>query len=721
MKKQAVLATLTVAGMALVGGAVASAVSYDAVTTISTSTSTTGASYASTSAPQNAIMVTGGTSTLTNATVTKSGGPSGMSDDYDFYGTNAAILVRAGTLNLSGGTITTTGSYASGFYSYGDGVANADGTTITTSANNSGGVMVTGGGTLTGTNLSISTSGGSSAALRSDKGGGTMTISDSTASTSGTGSPAIYSTAAITVDNSTLTSTHSEGVVIEGANSVTLQNGTTLTATNDKLNGQSTTYKGVFLYQSGSGDASGTIPTFTATGSTITNNKGDVFYATNSAPVINLTNSIITQNDSDGDFLRAEATAWGTSGSNGGTVTMTLSNQTVDAGDIIIDDISSLNMSMTSGSKFTGNIDNDGTAKLTMSSDSSWIISGDNYLTTLSDSDSTYANIYNDDTSVCYTLYVGGTLLKSQGLESGSTTCDGSSSQIVDNGIYIIKSALNSSKALDIAANSTSNGGNLQLYTNNGSAAQKFVITYLSDGYYKIEGLYSQKVLDVAGAGTANGTNVQQYTSNNTCAQYWQIIKSGSYYQFVSKCSGKYLDVAAGSTANGTNVQIYTGNSTAAQKFSLSQVEDMSSTVVSDGNYYIKSALNSSKVLDIVGASTANEGNVQLYDLNYSGAQKFKIAAIGNGFYKITNVNSGKVLDVAGAGTSNSTNVWQYSSNDTSAQQWLIKKTSNYYQFVSRCNGLYLDIAAGSTANGTNAQIYAGNSTAAQKFTLASY
>ena len=84
------------------------AVSYNGANTINSSATQSGKTYESATAGQNALLVTGGTSTVTNPTVTKSGSPSGSSDDYDFYGTNAAILVSGGTLTLSGGTVTTT-------------------------------------------------------------------------------------------------------------------------------------------------------------------------------------------------------------------------------------------------------------------------------------------------------------------------------------------------------------------------------------------------------------------------------------------------------------------------------------------------------------------------------------------------------------------------------------------------------------------------------------
>lgn len=154
----------------------------------------------------------------------------------------------------------------------------------------------------------------------------------------------IYSTANITVNDATLVAKVSEGVVIEGANSVTLNN-CDLTDSNTQLNGQSTTYKNIFLYQSMSGDASNGTAIFTAKNSKITTNNGDSFYITNTTATINLTNNTIINNDSTGNFLRAQKDSWGKSGSNGGNVTLVMTNQNAQ-GNIVIDSISELNMSM---------------------------------------------------------------------------------------------------------------------------------------------------------------------------------------------------------------------------------------------------------------------------------------------------------------------------------------------------------------------------------------
>ena len=76
-------------------------VSHTGATEISTDTTSDGQTYSSADGSQSALLVTGGTSTISNATITKTGDSDG--DNSDFYGTNAAVLVKEGTLNIKGG------------------------------------------------------------------------------------------------------------------------------------------------------------------------------------------------------------------------------------------------------------------------------------------------------------------------------------------------------------------------------------------------------------------------------------------------------------------------------------------------------------------------------------------------------------------------------------------------------------------------------------------
>ena len=396
-----------------------SSASYSSVKEITTDEDITGGEFSSTNANENAISVSGDIeATLSNITVNKTGDSDG-GDNTSFYGTNSAIIAKSGAnLTIKNANITTDATGANGVFSYGGSAttnnSSSDGTTInisdstiTTSKDNSGGIMTTGGGVMNAENLTITTAGTSSAAIRSDRGGGTVTVDKGTYKTTGKGSPAIYSTADITVKNATLIATASEGAIIEGKNTITLEN-STLIDTNNSLNGQSTTYKNIFLYQSMSGDAATGKAVFTAKDSTITTNQGDSFYVTNTTAEINLENNKIINNDSTGNFLRIQADSWGNSGSNGGTVTLNLTNQSA-TGNIAVDSISKLTMNLSNGSSFSGTIngENTGEIELTLDNSSSITLTGDTYLKSLTTADTTNSNIHLNG----YKLYVNGVLL----------------------------------------------------------------------------------------------------------------------------------------------------------------------------------------------------------------------------------------------------------------------------------------------------------------------
>ncbi len=392
-------------------------VEYSSVTEITTDTEITSGSYESSSADENAISASGNiNAVLSNITVDKTGDSNG-GDNTSFYGTNSAITAKSGaSLTLKNISVTTNATGANGVFCYGgsattdnsssDGtVINISDSTITTYKDASGGIMATGGGILNAENLTVETNGVSSAAIRTDRGGGTVNVSKGTYTTNAEGSPAIYSTADITVSDAKLISNAAEGIVIEGKNSVEINN-CELIDSNTKLNGQSTTYKNIFLYQSVSGDAAEGTSEFTANNSVITTNKGDSFYVTNTQAVINLKGNTITNNDKTGNFLRIQKDSWGQSGSNGGDVTLTMENQSA-VGNIVADEISTLDMTLSTSSYYEGTINADGSAKslsLTIDKSSTIKLTGDSYVTSLNDEDTSYSNIdFNG-----YTLYVNG-------------------------------------------------------------------------------------------------------------------------------------------------------------------------------------------------------------------------------------------------------------------------------------------------------------------------
>lgn len=332
----------------------------------------------------HAITADSGSASYSNVLVTKTGDSDG--DEADFYGENAAVFATDGsTLDLNSIVVKTDGKHANGVFSYGEGTTvNISDSYIKTTGNCSGGLMTTGGGAMNANNLTIETSGNSSAAIRSDRGGGTVNVSGGYYTTSGKGSPVIYSTADITVSDATLASTTSEGVVIEGKNSVTLNN-VSLTADNNAHNSdKSDVYKAVMIYQSMSGDAAQGKSSFAMNGGSLVNKNGDVFFVNNTATDITLNGATIT-NEGDGLFLRAQAAGWGSEGSNGGLVNLTATNQKIN-GDMLVDSVSVLNLYLKSGSVFAGAINSDGAqgeVYVEIESGSTWTLTADSYVSSL--------------------------------------------------------------------------------------------------------------------------------------------------------------------------------------------------------------------------------------------------------------------------------------------------------------------------------------------------
>lgn len=378
-------------------------------TTITQDTQESSISYVSESEDENALRVEGTVNySGTGLTIQKNAGETSDTESSDFYGLNAGFLSLDGaTTTLTDSVVTTSAQGANGIFAYGSGTSvTVSNTSITTTADNSGGIDVTGGASIQATNLSIATNGQSSAAIRSDRGGGTLNVSQGTYVTNGTGSPAVYCTADVTVSDATLTATASEGVVIEGKNSVTLKDC-------DVTGNMQGTYQGdenenlhtIMIYQSMSGDAEEGEAVLSVTGGSITGQNGDLLYSTNTSSTVTLENVALTlANDT---LLRVSGNdgsrGWGQFGSNGADMKLTAINQILN-GKIIVDEISSLTLSLSEESTFEGSINEEqegGNVTVTLEDNSTWKLTADSYITSFDGS------LDNVDTNG-YTLYVNG-------------------------------------------------------------------------------------------------------------------------------------------------------------------------------------------------------------------------------------------------------------------------------------------------------------------------
>ncbi len=358
-----------------------------------------GESYSSIGDDENALRIDGAEVSLTDITVDKTSGSSSNTESGDFYGVNAALLATNGAqVTISNANVSSSAQNGNGVFSYGEGtVVNISDSVITTTADNSGGIQTTGGGTTHASNLTVTTSGSSSAAIRSDRGGGTVTVDGGSYTSNGYNSPAVYSTADITVENAELTANHSEALVIEGKNSITLKDCVVRgNMSDDKGTSSDENVHNVMIYQSMSGDADVGTSMFSMAGGQLISNNGDMFYITNTHCILTLDNVLLSNLNEDGTLMtitgNSASHGWGTAGSNGASAEVTVSNQTLE-GSIIVDTISSLNLTLSENSTFTGTInivenqagetavsDN---ACVTIEAGSTWTLTGNCTITSL--------------------------------------------------------------------------------------------------------------------------------------------------------------------------------------------------------------------------------------------------------------------------------------------------------------------------------------------------
>ena len=342
--------------------------SYNAVTEYTEDTEVSDETFSSTGSDENAVLVSNGANvTLKDITLDRTSSDSTDGDSSSFYGVGAGLLVTDGTVTIDNATITTDSAGGAGIFSYGNGNVTVSDSTITTRQDTSGGIHVAG--------------------------GGTMTVDGGSYTSNGTGSPAVYCTADISISNAALTANGSEAVCIEGLNSLKLTD-CDLTG-NIPENEQNDCNWTVILYQSMSGDSEVGNSDFSMTGGSLTSKNGGMFYTTNTESTFYLSGVDLSYSDSNDFLLKctgnSNARGWGSSGANGADCEFTTDVQTM-AGKIIWDSISQLDVSLENKSTWTGSFvqdesnagnGGDGYANLTIDSSSTWIVDGDSTLSSL--------------------------------------------------------------------------------------------------------------------------------------------------------------------------------------------------------------------------------------------------------------------------------------------------------------------------------------------------
>ena len=273
----------------------------------------------------------------------------------------------------------------------------------------------------------------------------------------------------------------------------------------------------------------------------------------------------------------------------------------------------------------------------------------------------------------------------------------------LDEGCYSICSD-STGKYLDVTGGSYADGTLLQVYTGNGTLAQKFWARKDGQGYYSFQCANSAKYLSVRESDGA----VLQASDKDADEAKWSIeICFGKGIALKNKKTGKVLSISG----SGGSVVCVDENGATSQGWSITSVP-----LISDGFYEFAPMHATGQRLDVTGGSRSNGANVQIYVSNGTLSQRVWVRSVGGGWYSLTVCCSAYPLDVLNCSDADGTNVQQWQWNGSNAQKWRFEMGESGIKIVSACGNKVLEVSDGATANGANVQLWSYTGSAAQSW-----
>ena len=275
-----------------------------------------------------------------------------------------------------------------------------------------------------------------------------------------------------------------------------------------------------------------------------------------------------------------------------------------------------------------------------------------------------------------------------------------------ENGEYIIYPAIDPAKCLAIAGGKDAIEDHklLQIWDAWQTSGKVFTLTKdtsTTPVSYKIVATHSGEALEAANRSTAAGANIWQVQSDDSRYQRWTFEYAGNGNVYIRNLAiGGYVDVAGSGTANGTPIVSYGFTGARNQMFRLAKVAD-----ISEGDYYIYSALDPNMRLDIAGGVNAkdNGANLHIWSETTSTGSVFTIKkAPETDSYKITAKHSGKELSVYGNVAESGRTIHQWQDYGNFGQRWTFEDAGDGYVYIRSLFGLFTDVLAGGTKDGTD-------------------
>ncbi|MDO5157116.1 MAG: RICIN domain-containing protein [Eubacteriales bacterium] len=240
-------------------------------------------------------------------------------------------------------------------------------------------------------------------------------------------------------------------------------------------------------------------------------------------------------------------------------------------------------------------------------------------------------------------------------------------------------------------------------------AGQMWNFTRKADGSYRIINCKTGKALD---GGGAEG-NLYTYESCDNNWQSWDIYGSSGEYYLKCQASDYVIDILGASTEDGANAQIYEHNASSAQKFQIYMLDEFGKLekIQNLGDKFTAYIINKEAWKHI---TVEDNDNVMMTSETRKAEQMWNFVRKADGSYRITNCRTGKALDAGGT----EDNIYTYEVCDNAWQSWYIFGSAGSYYLKSQGSNGIMDVVGGQTADGINVQLYTHNDTVAQKFAI---
>lgn len=254
--------------------------------------------------------------------------------------------------------------------------------------------------------------------------------------------------------------------------------------------------------------------------------------------------------------------------------------------------------------------------------------------------------------------------------------------------------AVHSNKCAGITYGSLSNGANLEQGDCTTTANYRMLVLPLRTapaGLYTLTALHSGQCVEVAGAGLTVGVTLQQGDESGGNYQQWRLISQGDgTYQLAAGHSNKCVEVTDEGGTDGGTLRQATCSTALYQRFRLFPA------ALAVQSHYRLQAIHSDQCLTVAGATLSNGSKVETATCNLTAtAQLWRLAALGNSYYKLINRNSNRLLEVASGSSATGAALQQWDDNDGGHQQWkLTPQVDGSYLLAALHSGQCIDAGA---------------------------